>query len=104
MSNNKHRSEASSVDNELRITKVDLPQKGNVDSTKLKVRLNLVLRGDVARILTELRSRGIIRSYADCINSSIQLFYAAIIKQDLLSARLKALEKGCNNDNFGGEE
>lgn len=57
-----------------------------------KVRLNLTLRGDIARILVELRARGIVRSYADCVNQAIRLLYEKIIEQDIRSARLKAFQ------------
>ena len=96
--------ESSSEKHVVRMSKRGSFQKRNANNAKVKVRLNLVLREDVARILVELRSRGIVRSYADCINQSVQVFYAAVMKQDLLLARLKALEKGYSNDNFGGEE
>jgi hypothetical protein len=89
---------------EVRMSRKNVSQKRGASSTTVKVRLNLVLRGDVARILIELRSRGITRSYADCINQSIQLFYSTVMKQDLLLARLKALERGCDDGDFREEE
>jgi Arc/MetJ-type ribon-helix-helix transcriptional regulator len=57
-----------------------------------KVRLNLILRGDTARIMQDLRTRGIVRSYADCVNQAIRLFYEKIIEQDIRYARLKAFQ------------
>lgn len=62
--------------------------------SKLKVRLNMVLRAETARILLELRARGVIRSYADGVNQAIRLFYDKIIEQDLRFARLQALQIG----------
>jgi hypothetical protein len=64
-----------------------------------KVRLNLILRGENAKILMELKSRGIVSSYSDCIGQSIRLFYDKITKQDLLSLRLKALQRSFERDN-----
>lgn len=69
------------------------------NGNKVKVRLNLILRGEVAGKLIELRTRGIIRSYTDGIYQSIQLFYAKIVEQDLSAARLRAMEKNCEEDN-----
>lgn len=57
-----------------------------------KVRLSLTLRGDTARIMQELRARGIIRSYADCVNQAVRLFYEKILEQDIRYARLKAFK------------
>ena len=56
-----------------------------------KVRLSMILRGETARILIELRARGIIRSYSDGVCQGIRLFYNKILEQDLRSARLKVL-------------
>jgi len=69
-----------------------------------KIRLNMVLQAEAAKILFELKNRGIVRSYADGVNQAILLFYDKIIRQDLLSARLKALEKGFNENEFVGAE
>jgi len=66
-----------------------------------KVRVSLTLCGDTARILLELRARGIVRSYADCVNQAVRLFYEKILEQDMRSARLKALHDGfedCDNE------
>ncbi|MEM3526190.1 MAG: hypothetical protein QXV37_02140 [Candidatus Jordarchaeaceae archaeon] len=62
------------------------------------VRLNLVLRADVAKALKELKSRGLIRSYADGVNQAIRAFYTSIKKEELLSARLKALQSPPEED------
>ena len=59
-----------------------------------KVRLSLTLRGETAKILLELRARGIVRSYADCVNQAIRLLHEKVIEQDIRSARLKALQNG----------
>jgi len=83
-----------------RITKKETASR----NAEPKVRLNLILRGENAKILMELRSRGIIRSYADCINQSIRLFYDKITRQDLLSIRLKALQKSFEGNEVGGVE
>jgi Arc/MetJ-type ribon-helix-helix transcriptional regulator len=59
-----------------------------------KVRLSLTLWGETAKILRELRARGVVRSYSDCINQSVRLFYEKILEQDIRYARLKALQTG----------
>lgn len=64
----------------------------------LSIRLNLTLHGETARILLELKTRGIIRSYADGVNQAIRLFYEKITQQDLLSARLKAFQDGLEEE------
>lgn len=69
----------------------------------LSIRLNLTLHGETARILLELKSRGIIRSYADGVNQAIRLFYEKITQQNLLSARLKAFQDGLEEEWFVGE-
>lgn len=63
----------------------------NDNKSKVKVRLNMILKAETARILLELKNRGVIRSYADGVNQAIRLFYDKIIEQDLRSARLKVL-------------
>lgn len=68
-------------------------------STEPKVRLNLILRGENAKILMELKSRGIVSSYSDCIGQSIRLFYNKVTKQDLLYVRLKALQRSFERNN-----
>jgi Arc/MetJ-type ribon-helix-helix transcriptional regulator len=64
----------------------------DVNQDTPKVRLSLTLRGDTARIMQELRRRGIVRSYADCVNQAVRLFYEKILEQDIRYARLKAFQ------------
>jgi len=52
----------------------------------------MILRAETARMLLELRSRGVIRSYADGVNQAIRLFYDKILEQDLSVARLKIIK------------
>lgn len=59
-----------------------------------KVRLNLILRGDAAKILMELRAKGVVRSFADAVNQGIRLLYEKMIEQDIRYARLKAFQGG----------
>jgi len=82
------------------ITKKEMLSK----NAEPKVRLNLILRGENAKILMELRSRGIVRSYADCIGQSVRLFYDKITRQDLLSIRLKALQRSVERDEMCNAE
>lgn len=67
-----------------------------------RVRLSLALRGEIARILIELRRRGVIRSYSDGVCQGIRLFYEKVLEQDLRSARLKALEASLQKDELIG--
>lgn len=53
----------------------------------------MILRAETAKMLLELRSRGLIGSYSEGIRRSVQLFYKQILEQDLSSARLKALRR-----------
>jgi hypothetical protein len=70
----------------------DAIDHGNVHGkSKQKIRLNMILKDETARMLVELRARGVIRSYADGVNQAIQLFYDKIIERDLSAARLKVL-------------
>jgi hypothetical protein len=62
------------------------------------VRLSLVLHGEAAWILCELRKRGVVRSYADCVNQAILLIYREVTEQDLRAARLKTLQNGLGRD------
>jgi hypothetical protein len=64
----------------------------------------MILRNETARMILELRSRGIIRSYSDGVSQGIQLFYEKILEQDLRSARLKALQKEFDGNDFRGVE
>ncbi|MGB9756182.1 MAG: hypothetical protein ACPLVJ_00150 [Candidatus Bathyarchaeales archaeon] len=61
--------------------------------SQLKIRLNMILRAETAKMLAELRSRGLISSYSEGIRRSVQLFYERILEQDLRSARLKILRR-----------
>ena len=70
----------------------------NVES--IKVRLSLTLRGDTARILLELRAKGVIRSFADAVNQGIRLLYEKTIEQDIRYAHLKALQGDSKNEQF----
>lgn len=58
-----------------------------------KVRLNLILRGDAARILMELRKKGFVPTYSSCIREALRVFYEKVVEQEIRSARLKALQK-----------
>lgn len=71
-------------------------------NSTFSVRLSLTLRGEAARILLELKNKGVIRSYSDGVNQALLVFYAKIVGQELLLARLKALEKGFRDDDFVG--
>jgi hypothetical protein len=63
-----------------------------------KIRLNLILHGTPAKILRDLRKRGIIRSFSDGVNTAIQVFYDKTLEQDLRSARLATLEESQQED------
>ncbi|MGD0071670.1 MAG: hypothetical protein ABSB71_08955 [Candidatus Bathyarchaeia archaeon] len=78
----------------------DGPCNGSIKSKKaeMAVRLNLTLRGETARILIELKANGIVRSYADCVNQSIRLFYEKVTKEELQSARAKVLRNSFGDD------
>jgi hypothetical protein len=65
---------------------------GDEEKPQLKVRLSMVLRAETARKLLELRSRGVIRSYADGVNQAILLFYDKILEQDLCAAHLRVIK------------
>jgi len=65
---------------------------GDEEKPQLKVRLSMVLRAETAKKLLELRSRGVIRSYADGVNQAILLFYDKILEQDLCAARLRVIK------------
>jgi len=70
----------------------DAIEHGNVHGkSKEKIRLNMILKDEAARMLAELRARGVIRSYADGVNQAIQLLYDKIMARDLSAARLKVL-------------
>jgi hypothetical protein len=71
-------------------------------NSTFSVRLSLTLHGEAARILLELKNKGVIRSYSDGVNQAIRVFYEKIVGQELLSARLKALEKGFREGDFVG--
>lgn len=53
----------------------------------------MILRAETAKMLLELRSRGLVSSYSEGIRRSVQLFYEKILEQDMRSARLKALRR-----------
>ncbi|MEM3629258.1 MAG: hypothetical protein QXE06_07825 [Candidatus Bathyarchaeia archaeon] len=72
----------------------------DVEYTAPKVRLSLILYGDTAKILLELRARGVVRSFADAINQGIRLLYDRIIEQDIRCARLKALQESLEDEKF----
>ena len=57
------------------------------------VRLSMTLRGAPAKNLRHLRKRGIIRSYADGVNTAIQLLYDKTLAQDLRHARFRTFEE-----------
>jgi len=52
----------------------------------------MVLEGETARMLVELRVRGIVRSYADGVNQAIQMFHNEITERDLRSARFQTFQ------------
>ena len=65
------------------------------------IRISFTLYGETGRILFELRRRGMVRSYADCINQAILLLYKEITEQDLRVARLKTLQSHVEADESG---
>lgn len=64
----------------------------NSSKEKARLRLNMVLKAETAKMLRELRERGIVRSYADGVNQAIQTFYDRILERDLRSARFRVLQ------------
>lgn len=75
-----------------------LSKTKDVDYNAPKVRLSLTLYGDTARILLELRARGVVRSFADAINQGIRLLHAEVIQQDARYARLRAFLDGLESE------
>jgi len=60
---------------------------------RLKVRLNMILKGECAGILLELKRRGIALSNTDAVVQALLALDEKILKKDLARARLRALEK-----------
>lgn len=63
------------------------------DAYKLKVRVNTVISGEPARILLELKSRGIVLSNTDAVAQGLLALDERVLERDLAKARLRALEK-----------
>jgi hypothetical protein len=70
----------------------------------LKVRVNTVVKNEVARALLALKQRGIIVSNTDAINQGILLLRDKVLQTDLELTRLRALKHEQNSDDFHGSE
>jgi len=57
------------------------------------VRVNTVISGEPARILLELKSRGIVLSNTDAVAQGLLALDERVLERDLAKARLRALEK-----------
>jgi hypothetical protein len=62
------------------------------------IRINLVLKGTPSRLLSELRSKGYVRTYSDAIVQGIRLLYDRIIQEELRGAHFHALEDDRMNE------
>lgn len=66
-------------------------RKKNADN--LKVRVNTVISGEPARILVELKRRGIVLSNTDALVHGLLALRNEVLKRDLAIARLRTLEQ-----------
>jgi hypothetical protein len=58
-----------------------------------KVRINTTISGEPARILIELKNRGIATSNTDAIIQALFTLYDKIVERDLKTAQLRTLRE-----------
>ncbi len=61
---------------------------------EILVRINTVLRSEPARVLLELKRRGIVRSNTDAICQALLVYYDRVLERDLKLLQLKNLGQG----------
>ena len=61
--------------------------------TELKVRINTTVVAEPAKILLELKSRGLVTSNTDAVIQALYALHEKILDRDLRLARLKALRE-----------
>lgn len=57
------------------------------------VRVNTTVSGEPARILLELKARGIVLSNTDALKQGLIALYEKVLERDLAIARLRTLEQ-----------
>jgi len=60
---------------------------------QLRVRVNTTINGEPARILLELKQRGLVRSNTDAVNQGLVALSEKVLKRDLALAKLKAIKE-----------
>jgi len=61
-------------------------------SIEERLRINTVIRGEPAKILLELKRRGIVTSNTDAIIQALRALYEKVVEQDLKRVQLEALK------------
>ena len=58
-----------------------------------RVHIRCLIDGEPARILTELKNRGLVRSHVDAICQGLVCLWERVVKRQLEEAQLKASKK-----------
>ncbi len=58
----------------------------------------MILKGETAKMLIEMRNRGVIRSFSDGVCQGIQALYDKIAERDYRAARFHALQASQNGE------
>ena len=56
-----------------------------------RVRINMVVEGELAELLYDLKKRGLAKSFNDIVRQALRVFKEKISEQDLKSLQLKNL-------------
>jgi hypothetical protein len=67
------------------------------DADGVKVRINTQVEGEPARILMELKQRGLVVSNTDAVIQGILALHERVLQRDLALARLNLIKEGRND-------
>ena len=65
----------------------------NPNGNNPRVRINLVLKGELAEYLISWRRRGLIKSYSDGIAQALRVLHEKITEMDMKALQLKNLRR-----------
>jgi hypothetical protein len=65
-------------------------------SDEVKARINTHLKGEPARVLLELKKRGLVLSNRDAVVQGILALHEKVLQRDLAQARLNRIRDGGN--------
>lgn len=65
----------------------------NADKPQTRVRINTEIEGEPAKILLELKKRGLVSDNTDAVNQGLLVLYDRVLKRDMARLQLQRLKE-----------